>query len=167
MRTARGELVLTTWLGDVKRSDTEVSKLISLVKKYESLAPETASMSLNCDYLDAADDVLHLIPEGVDDFWCNAIMDMFELVNPDRIRRCRDDKCKRWFYAHRARKLHCNNTCRDRARMGTREYQERKRESMRKLRRTVKEMAAKKRAYRERAESERVNSIAKKNSSTH
>jgi hypothetical protein len=90
------------------------------------------------------------VPEGVDDYWCNRIEEMLDTVDLKRIRQCLS--CTRWLYALDPRQKHCNEECRDRYRMKTTAYKERKKEDMRKLCKIEKERKQAEQAYRAKQE---------------
>lgn len=146
-RKSRGELFLTTWFTENKTSGTNVEKLIRLCERYRSRDLENDPMD-ELDYIEAADDILKVVPEGVDDYWVNRIVEMLGTVDLKRIRRCMS--CGRWLYALHPRRKHCSDECRDRFRMNDDDYRARKREDMRRLRKINKEREEARRAYRER-----------------
>src|SRR5271167_2935273 len=76
----RAELFLANWLKDNKASEAEVTELIRLCEKYRSHDPDNEGVS-RWDYVEAADDILQVVPEGVDDYWCNLIEEMLDSVD--------------------------------------------------------------------------------------
>jgi hypothetical protein len=153
----RAELFLANWLKENKASGAEVKELTRLCEEYRSHDPDNEDVDL-WDYVEAADDILQVVPEGVDDYWCNRIEEMLNTADLKRIRQCLS--CKRWLYALDPRQKHCNDECRDRYRMKTTAYKERKREDMRKLRKIEKERKQAEKAYR--AEQETKDAASRK-----
>ena len=145
----RAELSLANWLKENKASEAEVKELIRLCERYRSHDPDNEEID-HWDYVEAADDILQVVPEGVDGYWCKRIEEMLDTVDLKRIRQCLS--CKRWLYALDPRQKHCNDECRDRYRMKTTAYKERKKEDMRKLRKIEKERKQAEQAYRAKQE---------------
>ena len=157
-RKYRAELFLANWLRNNKTSGPEVKTLIRLCEQYRSHDPDDEEVDRS-DYLEAADDILRVIPDGVDDYWCNRIIEMLGAVDLKRIRQC--VSCKRWLYAVDPRQEYCNAECRDHYRMNTPAYRERKKEDMRKLRQIDKERKQAEQAYRAKQETKHTASSAK------
>lgn len=141
---SRGELFLADWLEKNRASDADIKKLIQLCDQYRNHDVEDEDIDRFDFVLQADDEILHVIPEGVDGYWCNCVRDMLADIDLKRIRQC--PSCGRWLYALDPRQKHCTPKCRDRFRMNTESYRERKKEDMRNLRRVEKERLKKRRA---------------------
>ncbi len=66
---------MADWLENNKTSGADIEELIRLCKEYRTRDPEDESMD-DMDYLEAVDDLLHVLPEGVDAHFCNLIDDV-------------------------------------------------------------------------------------------
>jgi hypothetical protein len=149
---ALGERFLADWLENNKTSEADIGELTRLCKKYRTQDPEDESMD-GLDYILAVDDLLHVLPEGVDAHFCNLINDVLRDADLSRLRRCLS--CQRWLFALHLRQKHCTPKCRDNFRMNTPEYRARKREDMQRLRKIEKERQKAQLAYSERELKER------------
>jgi len=133
----QGELFLADWLDKNRVNEADMKTLIRWwelyrrLEKQDPLDPATQAYWFHLRRL--ARDIPHVFPGGDN----NLLADMLRNVDLKRIRPC--PSCGRWLYALDPRKKHCTPECRDRVRMKTESYRERKREDMRKLRRIEKE----------------------------
>lgn len=143
---SRGELFLADWLEKNGPTDADINKLIRFVEQYRNHDPDDEERNRFDYVVEADDEILHVIPEGVDGYWCNCIRDMFSDADLKRLRKC--PSCARWLYALDPRQKHCTAKCRDRVRMNTPSYRERKKEAMRNLRKIEKERREKKGALK-------------------
>jgi|GEM_PF-3860251 len=152
---ARGERFLADWLKKEGVCDADVQKLIQFIEQYRSADFESELRWDTIRVLDAADEILHVVPEGIDDYFTNRIFDMLDDADLKRLRRCLS--CGRWLFALHPRQKHCTPQCRDSFRMNTPKYRQRKRENMRKLRKDDKDRRNRAAAYlREQEKQHRV-----------
>jgi hypothetical protein len=158
-KRSRGELFLADWFEKNRPTDADIKKFVKLCERYRTDAdvkkltqwckrrnddPENDESGPFDNVLEAVNDILYVIPDGVDHYWRNRIRDMLRDVDLKRIRKC--PSCGRWLYALDPRRKHCTPKCRDRVRMNAPSYRERKKEGMRNLRRIKKERLEKLRA---------------------
>jgi len=145
-KKSRGELLLAGWLEKNRVSEADMKTLVQWWERYRKLEKhdptDPAAQAYWFHLRRLADDIPRVFPGGDN----NLLADMLRNADLKRIRSC--PSCGRWLYALDPRKKHCTPECRDRVRMNTESYRERKREDMRKLRRTEKERREKRRALK-------------------
>jgi len=145
-RKSRGELFLADWLSKNKAGDAEVREVIRLCEEYRSPGREDRGLD-HFDYIEAIDDIMRVMREGIDEYSGNRLFDMLSYADLKRVRQCLS--CNRWLFALDPRQRHCTPKCRDSFRMNTAKYRERKKEHMRRLRRIDKERRARQSALHE------------------
>ncbi len=139
-KRSQGELFLADWLEKNRVSEADMKILVRWWELYRKLEKDGGGRAYWFLSRRLADDIPPVFPE-VDN---NLLADMLRNADPKRIRPC--PSCGRWLYALDPRRKHCTPECRDRVRMKTESYRQRKKEGMRKLRRDEKERREKKRA---------------------